>query len=77
MSPFVVGSLDISGNGASSLATDGVSNNAGINAGELLAADLYLYVSDPTGYLGGDALARRCRLRSRTWTPCWRHTTSS
>ena len=58
LSPLVVGSLNISGNGTSSLTMDGVGNNAGVNAGELLAADLYLYVSDPSGYLGGDVLTR-------------------
>jgi hypothetical protein len=54
---LVVDRLQISGNGARSLAVDG-GTTAGAGAGELLGGSLWLYVNDPSGYLSTDALAR-------------------
>jgi PKD repeat protein len=56
-STLVVNTLTVSGNGGSTLVADG---GDGTNAapGELLAGDLALYVSDPTGSFSPDERAR-------------------
>jgi hypothetical protein len=54
---LVVDRYQISGNGSSSLTTDGV-GGSGSTAGELLAKDLYVYVNDPAGYLNAAARSR-------------------
>jgi hypothetical protein len=55
---LVVDRLQVSGNGSSALATDGVGTGAGITAGELLAGDLFLYVDNPNGFFNADDLTR-------------------
>jgi hypothetical protein len=55
---LVVDRYQISGNGSSSLTTDGVGGASGSTAGELLAKDLYIYVNDPAGYLNSAARSR-------------------
>jgi hypothetical protein len=55
---LVVNQLQVSGNGSSALATDGLAPGLGATAGELLAGDLFLYVDNADGALTTDALAR-------------------
>jgi hypothetical protein len=57
-SPAIVNLLTLSGNGGSSLTTDGSDSGASTTAGQLLGGDLYVYVSDPAGYFTADELAR-------------------
>jgi ELWxxDGT repeat protein len=56
--PLVVNRLQLSGNVSSSMTADGAGGNTGATAGELLAGNLYLYVSDPNGLFSADELAR-------------------
>jgi hypothetical protein len=54
---LVVNTLTISGNGSSSIMADGMTGNSA-TAGELLAADLSVYVNDPDGNFTADEQAR-------------------
>lgn len=54
----VVDRLQISGNGTGSMSADGSGEMLVGLAGELASGDLYVYVSDPSGYFSADALAR-------------------
>jgi hypothetical protein len=55
---LVVDRLQVSGNGSSALAAEGVGTGTGGAAGELLASDLFLYVDNPNGSFSADDLAR-------------------
>src|SRR5207302_1217179 len=55
---LVVNQLTLSGNTASTLTADGAGSNAEGRAGQLLAGDLRVYVSDPGHLFTADQLTR-------------------